>query len=396
MLPEWFVVVGLLIGAAIGSFLNVVIYRLPRGMSLANPPNSFCPECRHRLGVADLFPLFSWLLSRGRCRHCGKPVPSRYFFVELITGGLWAGITWQYLIAGWEPLRAFVFAVTAAALVAIIYIDWELYIIPDELNAALLVTGLGYRAIEGSWLQGLYGALAGWGIIWGIQLLGRLAFGKDAMGDGDVKMMRGVGFVLGPTLVTAAIGLAVPLGLIGGVAGILYERARMRNSPPPAAEDDQDAAYEPTPVWAVFYLGFIYLCCLDVIALLSKGVRQAIERPLPKSLLEDEEDDWEPSATTIPFGPYLAAGCLICILFANAVQKGIRIYVESIAGEPEIAANSNVWVEPTVWGIGDRNAVPNWREIAFKSPGFANFSGTSRGYIPSHDAGRAGRTTHES
>ncbi|MBI3721363.1 MAG: prepilin peptidase, partial [Fimbriimonas ginsengisoli] len=83
MFTEWSWVVGLLIGAAVGSFLNVVIYRMPRGISLSNPSKSFCPKCKHPLGWLDLVPLLSWLILRGRCRHCGGPVSARYFFVEV-------------------------------------------------------------------------------------------------------------------------------------------------------------------------------------------------------------------------------------------------------------------------------------------------------------------------
>ena len=106
LFPEWTWIVGLLIGASIGSFLNVVIYRMPRGLSVKEPKHSFCPSCKHQLGVPDLFPLLSWLFSRGKCRHCGSSVSPRYFIVELFTGGLFAGFWYQWLIAGWEPARA--------------------------------------------------------------------------------------------------------------------------------------------------------------------------------------------------------------------------------------------------------------------------------------------------
>ncbi len=335
MLPEWFWIPGLLIGAAIGSFLNVVIYRLPRGISLSNPPNSFCPKCEHRLGVPDLFPLFSWLISRGRCRYCHEPVASRYFFVELITGALWAGLTWQYLIVAWEPLRALFFALTMAALVAIVYIDWELFIIPDELNASILVIGILYRAFEGGWLQGLYGALVGWGILWGIALLGRVAFGKDAMGDGDVKMMRGVGFVVGPLLVGASIGLAVPLGLIGGITGIVIDNVQAKKRAASGQAEAADVEEPPpyaTPIWVVLLSGLWYLLCLDVVGLFVPPLNRWVDGILPQENI-DEEDDWKPSATTIPFGPYLAAGVAICLLFAHPIEGAIQSYIHGTLGQ---------------------------------------------------------------
>src|SRR5579885_881495 len=227
MFPAWTWVVGLLIGAAIGSFLNVVIYRMPRGISLSNPKNSFCPNCKHQLTVLDLFPLFSWLVLRGRCRHCGAKVSSRYFFVELITGSIWAGIWYEYLVVGSDPAKAICFALAAATLVAIIFVDWELYIIPDQINAWLLVFGLAYNGwliIQKSpeaWTWGMpssvAGALVGIAILWGIAFFGRLIFRRDAMGHGDIKMARGIGAVLFPATAMVSFGIAVFLGAVLGV-----------------------------------------------------------------------------------------------------------------------------------------------------------------------------------
>src|SRR5689334_22923911 len=96
--PGWTSILGFIFGAVVGSFLNVVIYRTPRGISLGKPKHSFCPKCNHQLGVPDLFPLLSWVLSGRRCRYCGKPVSSRYFWVELANGLIWMGIWQQYLV----------------------------------------------------------------------------------------------------------------------------------------------------------------------------------------------------------------------------------------------------------------------------------------------------------
>src|SRR5689334_17322278 len=106
MMYGWTWVVGLFLGATIGSFLNVVIYRMPRGLSLSDPPRSFCPKCKHELGFWDLFPLLSWLLLRGKCRYCQAKVSARYFFVELVNGSIWAGIWYQYLVLGSDPITA--------------------------------------------------------------------------------------------------------------------------------------------------------------------------------------------------------------------------------------------------------------------------------------------------
>jgi leader peptidase (prepilin peptidase) / N-methyltransferase len=324
MFVEWSWIVGLFLGATIGSFLNVVIYRTPRGLSLSDPKNSFCPKCKHRLGVPDLFPLLSWLVLRGRCRHCRAPVSSRYFFVELITGGIFAGLWWQYLIVSWEPLRAVAYALAAAGLVAIIFIDWEMYIIPDEINAWLLVVGLLYHSLNGSILSALWGALLGWGLLWGIAVLGRLLFRKDAMGHGDIKMMRGMGAVLGPLLLGASVLMAVFLGAIIGVLLIGVATLQRR-----AAGEEAEDLGEPTAesLKSLMLCGIWYLACLDVVALAFPKLNAWLERELP-DIADEEEDDWKPSLTTIPFGPYLAAGAIVCMIFAPSLERDIAAYWE--------------------------------------------------------------------
>jgi len=227
-------VVGFALGAVIGSFLNVVIYRTPRGMSLSNPKNSFCPSCKHRLEIPDLVPLLSWAFLRGKCRHCGAKVTSRYFFVELLNGSIWAGVWYQQLIAGSDPAKAFAYAAAAATLVAIIFIDWELYIIPDQINAFLFAVGIAlnvWMLIEGrteAWTWGIPSALAGWIVgvatLWGIAFFGRVVFRKDAMGHGDIKMARGIGAVLFPAAALMGFGLAVVFGAVFGVLQIILRR----------------------------------------------------------------------------------------------------------------------------------------------------------------------------
>src|ERR1700722_20284825 len=139
LFPAWTSVFGFILGAFVGSFLNMAIYRLPRKLSFSEPKRSFCPRCKHSLHSPDLMPIVSWLLSKGKCRYCQEPVASRYFWVEVVTGTLFSLIWYRYLSHAYEPFRAGFYAVFAAALVAVIYIDWELYIIPDELNALLLI-----------------------------------------------------------------------------------------------------------------------------------------------------------------------------------------------------------------------------------------------------------------
>lgn len=190
-----------LIGACIGSFLNVVIYRLPKGLSVNDPKRSFCPGCRKEIPMKRNVPLLSWLLLRGKCADCGMRIPSRYFWVELLTAVLFTAV-WAWLAGRIDPLNPSPALAAllplwflAAAFVAITFIDSEHLIIPLELTIPGLVAGLlasvllpvlpdlsGWASPVPDWKQGLWQALLGGVIgffgIWGVVLLGKLAFGR--------------------------------------------------------------------------------------------------------------------------------------------------------------------------------------------------------------------------
>lgn len=319
-----------MIGAAIGSFLNVVIYRMPRLLSLGDPKHSFCPNCKHRLGMADLVPLFSWLTSGGKCRHCGEKVPSRYFWVELITGGLWAGIWYRYFCADWtgsEWMLGIFFMLATAALVAIIFIDGEHFIIPDEINGFLLFLGFAYAVYSHDWKTFAFGYLMGWGLLFLISFLGRIGFGKDAMGDGDVKMMRGIGSLLGPSLVVFDLMVAVVTGLVFTLIfmGIQSYRDK-KNGVTPEEEPDQ----EPTPIKDVFILGVTYFFCFDIIALWWPGIYEKLGYPMDDVSVED--DTWVPEATALPFGPYLAIGAIVCMLLRTELTHYANTVLQALSG----------------------------------------------------------------
>lgn len=324
-----------MIGAAIGSFLNVVIYRTPRGMSLSEPKHSFCPKCRHQLGPADLVPLFSWLVQGGRCRYCAAKVSPRYFFVELITGGIWAGIWYQYLVASWDPGKAVAYALAAATLVAIIFIDLELYVIPDQINAFLWAVGVGYNAwLFGSgspeavaWIGGTWGlpsSLVGWfvgvGTLWGIAFLGRVLFRKDAMGHGDIKMARGVGAVLFAGTALMSFALAVVLGAVLGIAQVL---AKPRIEEEPAQEPAGDM--EPESIGSLVKCGVGYLLLVDIVGLFAPKLYEQYFGEAPFEPLP-EEDEWEAERTMIPFGPYLALGAIGAAVFQAELGRLVEAY----------------------------------------------------------------------
>jgi leader peptidase (prepilin peptidase)/N-methyltransferase len=331
MFPEWTWMIGLLVGAAIGSFLNVVIYRMPRDMSLGNPKHSFCPNCNHQLGMVDLVPLFSWLIQGGKCRYCAAKIPPRYFFVELITGIFWAVIWYQFMVLGEDWQRAIAYMLAAATLVAVSWIDWESYTIPDALNATLLIIGVAYHAVAGSLQQSLIGALLGWGLLFGIGLLGRLLFGKDAMGEGDVLLMRGVGALIGPWPLVFAVGVAVALGAVHGLTVMAIDAGRKRKDP--QAGDDEPPP-PAQPIGQMLLIGLLMLLCIDVFALFFKPVANWLERMMPEAAgLSDEA--WEPpSIRYIPFGPFLAAGTVAVLLFEPHVNNLIQNYLKQFSPPP--------------------------------------------------------------
>ncbi len=198
--PAW-LVAAFLLGICVGSFLNVVIYRLPLGLSVNNPKRSFCPGCKAPIPMRRNLPLLSWLVLRGKCADCGGRIAMRYFWVELLTGLLFTA-AWAVLVSR-APTDEFALAHLAvlpvwfliAVLVAIAFIDAEHMIIPLELSisgtvAAVLAAVLqpelpdlvGWQMVAGGWLAGLKFSVLGWAIgffgLWAVVLLGKLAFGK--------------------------------------------------------------------------------------------------------------------------------------------------------------------------------------------------------------------------
>jgi leader peptidase (prepilin peptidase)/N-methyltransferase len=328
--------VGFYIGASFGSFLNVVVYRLPRGMSLVQPP-SHCPNCKHRLGVLDLLPILSWILSRGRCRYCGQKISPRYLAVEVVTGAVWAGFWWKHLVMGSDPALFLLYVAFATILLAALFIDIEHYLIPDSLNALLLpvavvhnvyvtAAGKGGTVFVGELAvpMALAGYLLGFGVLFGIALLGRVLLRKDAMGHGDIKLARGIGAMIGPGLALGAFALAIVLGTILGTVQVAVRRQEEDEADEEAGEDE--SWDEPESVGSLLRCGLGYLLLLDVWALFFPKINQVWFGDTEASS-EESEDDWEPTVTTIPFGPYLAVGAILAALFPEVLVQAGEMYL---------------------------------------------------------------------
>lgn len=212
-------------GLVIGSFLNVVIYRLPRGESIVRP-RSACPHCGHLLGFFDLVPVFSFLFLRGRCRYCHGRISWQYPLVEGITGAAFALLAWRYGLSS----QAAGYAVYAALLIAIAGIDLGHQIVPDVLSLPGIGIGLLFGLAQGSLVNSLLGALIGGGALLAVYLAALFLLKKEGLGLGDAKLMAMIGAFLGwqGALFTILAG-----SLLGSVAGlVLLAKGRLRMGEP--------------------------------------------------------------------------------------------------------------------------------------------------------------------
>lgn len=236
------------VGAAIGSFLNVVIHRVPLEESVVFP-DSKCPKCRNKIKFYDNIPVLSWLILGGKCRNCKTAISPRYPAVELLTALLFVLVFWQIGFTVFLPV-ALIFVSTVLAL---IFIDAENMILPDVITYPLMVFALLARLIfplsvgafyfsdirnfpltylqdSPLWLVSLVGAvsgaIAGGGSLWLVGEIWKRLRGVEAMGLGDVKMMFGVGALLGWRLAFLSIFLGAFSGAIIGVAVIARQKNR--------------------------------------------------------------------------------------------------------------------------------------------------------------------------
>lgn len=205
-------------GVVIGSFLNVLIYRVPRGRSIVRPPSS-CPTCGARIRSRDNVPVLSYLLLRGKCRDCGAGISPRYPAVELLCGLLPLAVYWRF---GLGPELA-VLVPLAYVLVVLSFIDLDERILPDRITLPGIVVGLVVAPLAGITTIGssLIGAAVGGGALFLIGLLGEAMFRKESMGGGDVKLAAMLGAFIGWRAVIVGLFAAFLLGAVVGVGQML-------------------------------------------------------------------------------------------------------------------------------------------------------------------------------
>jgi leader peptidase (prepilin peptidase) / N-methyltransferase len=254
-------------GLLVGSFLNVVIHRLPIMMErewqqeaaaiveqqrtdfaevaapsnqapdgkLAAPynlltPASTCPQCGHKIRSWENIPVISWLFLGGKCSNCKTPISFRYPFVELLTGAL-AGLAAWHFGASWALAGVLAFSF---ALVALTFIDFDTQLLPDAITLPLLWLGLLLN-IRGTFVplqDAVIGAAAGYLILWSIYWLFKLVTGKEGMGYGDFKLLGAIGAWLGWTALPAVVLLSSVVGLVAAVSLMLF-KGHQRSQPIP-------------------------------------------------------------------------------------------------------------------------------------------------------------------
>lgn len=210
-----------LVGLLVGSFLNVVAHRLPRGESVISPP-SHCPTCDAKILARDNIPVLSWVLLSGRCRVCRSPIALRYPAIELANGILWALV---FLRApSWGDFASGAFLCSAC--LVLLAIDAEFQILPDAITLSGIAVGLAFSfvSVRHTPAQAALGAIVGAGGLYLLAVLYEKIAGQEGMGLGDVKMLGMIGAFLSPAGVLVTILLSSISGSLVGVALILAKR----------------------------------------------------------------------------------------------------------------------------------------------------------------------------
>ncbi len=256
-MPVPFLIWVFAIGAVVGSFLNVVIARVPKGESIVSP-RSRCPRCGSAIAWYDNVPIVSWIALRAKCRRCGLPISVRYPIVEILTGVLAVAVVRQ-VGATWSAVGYFAFA---ACLLALAYIDLDTWLLPHQMTWPLLALGLASplwnRALP--FAESGIGAAAGFAVFAAVALLGEKVLRRETMGWGDVWLLAAIGAWLGWPALLPVVLLSAVQGAVVGSLMLALRRAPDPAPPPPAESSDED--WVP-PRHAVPYGPFLALAALE-------------------------------------------------------------------------------------------------------------------------------------
>lgn len=263
-----------LIGLAVGSFINVLIVRLPAGTSIVTP-RSRCPHCGHTLAWWENVPLVSWMALRGKCRACKAPISVRYPLVEASTALLFlaalARFDWTW------PLVSALLLITV--LVPLTFIDLEHWLLPFSLTLPGIVLGVLSQLPQGldALRDGAIGAGVGFAAFWALEWIGEKAFRKEALGGGDKYLLALIGAF---QTYRCLLGIVLLTSLQASIVGLVLLAVRGRAGPAPKAQANE-----------------------------------------PSEAAEVDEDDWVPGPTNIPLGPWLALASLEVLFFGERLAR---------------------------------------------------------------------------
>ena len=239
--PTVFVIFSVIFGLMLGSFLNVVIHRLPKMMerewhnnclelqgkdvpeqtkySLVSP-RSACPKCGHQITALENIPIISYMLLGGKCKSCKTKISIRYPLIEALTGTLMGLIAFKF---GYTSITLFAWIFTLA-LIALAFIDFDTQLLPDDITLPLLWLGLLFNLNTGftDLKSAVIGAITGYLILWAVYWLFKIVTGKEGMGHGDFKLLAAIGAWFGWELIPAVILLSSVVGAVIGIGLILF------------------------------------------------------------------------------------------------------------------------------------------------------------------------------
>lgn len=247
----YYLIIFFILGTVLGSFYNVVGFRLPKEESIIHPKHSYCPNCKHQLGVLELIPVFSFLFQGGRCKHCKKPISIFYPFIELLTGTLFAVCYYSYRFS-----PDLIIALTLVSLFSIVIVsDLNYLIIPDEITliSILVIAGaIFYRDGFNGMITALGNGVLLFGIMYCLMLLGDFLFKKESLGGADIKLMFVSGMALGPLLGVVVIFISSVVAL--PVSILLYTVNKEKLIP-----------FGPFIVFAILFLFFLKVDVLKIL-----------------------------------------------------------------------------------------------------------------------------------
>jgi leader peptidase (prepilin peptidase)/N-methyltransferase len=297
-------------GAVVGSFLNVVIARLPRGESVVRP-RSRCPRCGTPIAWFDNLPIVSWILLRARCRACRERISVRYPLVEAL-GAAAAWLAWQRhgLSAAAAAELCFV-----ALVLALAFIDIDTWLLPHALTWPLIGLGLAASALglgRAGLMDSLSGAGLGFAAFAAVAVVGERIFRKEALGFGDVWFLAGLGAWLGMKALLPMVLLASLQGSVVGIALVLLGRSAPGPREPPVPLPAPSPAPSPSPTQPPTATPI-------TTAPPTPTVATTMAQPSTSSLAADE--DWVPPRHAVPFGPFLALGALEWLYLSGALAR---------------------------------------------------------------------------